>query len=105
MTFDKSIRPAASDDSMVGCECALPFLTLQPDAWGRWTLSGFALGAAVALGACDASPEATPQTEPQDKVGAAFSKVEREITRAKARWNREPAAARGSADAASAARH
>lgn len=82
-------RPAAVHDAlMFGCECALPFLTeVQGVGTGRRAFSGLALGAAVALGACDAVPEATSPPAPTDKVGAAFAKVEREIERTRARMN------------------
>jgi hypothetical protein len=82
-------RPLAVHDAlMFGCECALPFLTeAHGVAARRRTFSGLALGAAVALGACDAGPEPAPQPEPTDKVSAAFAKVDREIARAKARMD------------------
>ena len=83
-------RPDAVDEAlMFGCECALPFLTeLHAVGASRRALSGLALGAAVALGACDVVPEATSQhPAPADKVSAAFAKVDREIARTKARMN------------------
>jgi hypothetical protein len=106
MSFNIKARPAASDESMFGCECAMPFLTLlYPDALGRRTLSGLALGAAVTLGACDAASPAPLEAAPQDKVSQAFSKVDREIARAKARWGRDAAVARQGAVAGSAPGH
>jgi uncharacterized small protein (DUF1192 family) len=98
---------------MFGCECALPFLdTLPSMVASRRAVSGLALGAAFALGACDASSDAPPadtsQQAPVDKVSAAFAKVEREIERTKARLERRtkgPSAelhTTTSADAASA---
>ena len=81
--------PAVHDALMFGCECALPFLTeLHGGSATRRAFSGLALGAAVALGACDAVPEATSQhPAPADKVSAAFARVDREIARTKARMN------------------
>ena len=83
-------RPRPVDDAlMFGCECALPFLTESNGiAAGRRAFSGLALGAAVALGACEYVPEPAPQPVPTDKVSAAFAKVDREIARTKARLKR-----------------
>jgi hypothetical protein len=53
---------AASDESMFGCECALPFLTLR-----QRTLSGLALGAVVALVGCDGAKDSPPRTAPQQR--------------------------------------
>jgi hypothetical protein len=64
------------------------------DVVPRRPLSGVALGAAVALGACTVAPDTSPRTAAQDKVAAAFAKVDREIARAKARWSRDDAAQR-----------
>lgn len=89
MSFEQTGTPAPSDESMFGCECAMPFLTLL---------------AVVALGGCDTAADTSPQTAPQDKVGAAFERVDREIARAKARWSRDDAVASRGDDAASAAR-
>ena len=95
MILSKNTGAAASDEAMFGCECALPFLTLlQPHAARRLRLSSFALGAVVALGACDTAADTAPQSPPQDKVSAAIAKVDREIARAKARWNRDDPLAR-----------
>lgn len=106
MSFHKTTSPSASDESMFGCECAMPFLTLlHCDALGRRTLSGLAFGAAVALGACDAASATAPDAAPQDKVSSAFAKVDREIARAKARWSRDDAAARQGGGAGSAPGH
>ena len=104
MSFEQNDRSVASNESMFGCECAMSFLTLrQAERSGRRALSGMALGAVVALGGCDAAPPTPPETAPEDKVSAAFSKVDREIARAKARWSRDDRVAR-EADAGSAAR-
>jgi hypothetical protein len=101
-----SIKPSTSNETMFSCESALPFLTGLParDAHGRRALAGVALGAAVALTACERAVEPAPQPPPPDKVSAAFSKLEREIERAKARLSRAEPSARRDADAGSAAR-
>jgi hypothetical protein len=75
---------------------------MQRAIWNTAALAGLTFGAAVALTACDLAAEPTSQPPPQDKVSAAYSKIEREIARAKARLSREEPSPNRSADASSA---
>ena len=102
--FGETATPPANDETMFGCECALPFLVRHADVLGRRSVSGLALGAVMAFGACDMAPDTPPQTPPQDKVSEAFTRADREIARAKARWSGDNAVARHGADAGSAPR-
>jgi hypothetical protein len=93
------VNSSTEDDLMFGCECALPFLSTLHSATPRGALSGLlAFGAVMSLGACNLSPEA-PRAAPVDKVSAAFAKVDREIARARARFDKSPPAERRIADA------
>jgi hypothetical protein len=97
-----AVHDAFHDALMFGCESALPFLTdVQGAGAPRRAFSGLALGAVVALSACDAGPQATPPAAPTDKVSAAFAKVDREITRTKARMNWSEKAGHRMAESAS----
>ncbi len=80
----------ADETTMFGCECALPFLTGLPGGGVRkGAASVVALGALMALGACDGGAQDLPRGEAADKVSQAIDKVDRQFERAKARLKKE----------------
>ncbi len=92
-------RPSASEATMFGCECALPFLTgLHGDTLRtKGVMSAAALGALLALAACDGATQDASRHDNADRLSEAFDKVERQVERAKARLNRNPSPASGPA--------
>lgn len=84
--------PVTSDESMFGCECALPFLAGPLGGVRKGAASIVALGALVGLAACDSAPPDVPRQEvadKADKVSAAIGKLDRQFERAKARFKKD----------------
>lgn len=99
MKFTVKPRPSASEATMFGCECALPFLTgLHGDALRtKGVLSVAALGALLALAACDGATPDASRHDNTDKLSEALDKATRQVERAKARLKRDPSPAQGQA--------
>lgn len=81
MKFTLEPMPSASDATMFGCECALPFLTgLHSDASRtKGVLSVAALGALMALAACDAVTHVASRHADDVGVSEAFDEVARQV--------------------------
>jgi hypothetical protein len=92
MKTSVDVTPALSDESMFGCECALPFLSPTAGGVSLGAASVMALGALMSLGACDAAPPNVTRHEvadKSDKVSAAIDKIDRQFDRAKARFRKD----------------
>lgn len=101
MNFSLDTKPSASDETMFGCECALPFLTgWHGSAMRQGAVSAVALGALMTLAACDATPQDGSRDEAAGKVSATFDKSDRQIARAEARFNKVERQARSVAEGA-----
>jgi hypothetical protein len=81
MKFTLEPMPSASDATMFGCECALPFLTGMHGDASRTNvvLSVAALGALMALAACDAVTQEASRHDDADQVSEAFDEVARQV--------------------------
>ena len=89
MKTSDQTKPLDADEAMFGCECALPFLTgVQGVEMRKAAVSVAALGALVALAACDGAPQQTSRPDAADKLSVSIDKVERQIERAKARFKK-----------------